>query len=146
MLALSFGNAWVLAFLVLPLAHVLWVWARKGRRLVLPFDHGGARGGRVLSALLRVAESQSEMKPLFEKISELDMSTLQLDEATRTHIRNLDLQLERLLSEVASGVRMAPSSNATTASTTVISIRVKPRSRPRHARALIAGIPRASGR
>ena len=53
--------------------------------------------------MLRVAESQNDMKPLFEKIADLDVSTLQLDEATRTHIRNLDLQLERLLSEVASG-------------------------------------------
>ncbi|MDJ0611195.1 MAG: flagellar motor protein MotA [Kiloniellales bacterium] len=53
--------------------------------------------------MLRVAESQNDMKPLFEKIADLDVSTLQLDEATRTHIRNLDLQLERLLNEVASG-------------------------------------------
>lgn len=53
--------------------------------------------------MLRLAETQSEMKPLFERISELDVSNMQLDEASRTHIRNVDLQLERLIGEVATG-------------------------------------------
>ena len=53
--------------------------------------------------MLRLAETQSEMKPLFERIADLNMSTMQLDETSRVHLRNVDLQLERLLGEVAAG-------------------------------------------
>jgi hypothetical protein len=53
--------------------------------------------------LLRLADSQAELKPLFERIADLDMSTLKLDDATRGHIRNLDVHLERLLGETAKG-------------------------------------------
>ena len=55
------------------------------------------------SVLLRLAESQNEMRPLFARIAELDTATLTLDETTRTHIRNLDIRMERLVSEVESG-------------------------------------------
>jgi membrane associated rhomboid family serine protease len=53
--------------------------------------------------LVRLAESQTEMKPLFQRIAELDMSTLNLDDTTRSHIRSLDVHMERLLGEVANG-------------------------------------------
>ena len=53
--------------------------------------------------LLRLAESQAELKPVFERIADLDMSTLQLDDATRGHIRNLDTHLERLIGDAAKG-------------------------------------------
>ncbi len=55
------------------------------------------------NVLLRLAESQAELKPIFERIADLDMSTLKLDDATRTHIRNLDTHLERLIGETAKG-------------------------------------------
>ena len=55
------------------------------------------------NVLLRLAETQNEMRPLFARIAELDTASLNLDEATRTHIRNLDIRLERLISEVESG-------------------------------------------
>lgn len=43
-----FAEPWVLSFLVAPFLLAVWVWARKGRRLALPFDHG--RPGRGLAA------------------------------------------------------------------------------------------------
>jgi len=57
MLALSFGNAWVLSLLVVPALLLVWVWRRESRRLVLPFDHGKGRRGVVLRVLLQSAES-----------------------------------------------------------------------------------------
>ncbi len=53
--------------------------------------------------LMRLAESQAELKPVFERIADLDMSKLQLDDATRAHIRNLDTHLERLIGETTKG-------------------------------------------
>ncbi len=53
--------------------------------------------------MLRLAESQTELRPFFERIADLDMSKMNLDDATRSHIRNLDGHLERLLGEVANG-------------------------------------------
>ncbi|MEM7225024.1 MAG: flagellar motor protein MotA [Pseudomonadota bacterium] len=55
------------------------------------------------SVLLRLAETQNEMRPLFTRIAELDMTSLNLDETTRTHIRNMDIRLERLVAEVETG-------------------------------------------
>jgi hypothetical protein len=51
--------------------------------------------------LMRLAETQAQLKPVFTRIAELDMSTLRLDDATRGHIRNLDVHLERLIGETA---------------------------------------------
>ncbi len=53
--------------------------------------------------LMRFAEIQSDLKPLFERIADLDLSTLKLDDQTRGHIRNLDGHLERLVGETAKG-------------------------------------------
>lgn len=57
MLAISFGNAWVLLFLTAPAFLLVWAWTREARRLVLPFDHGRNQRGTVLRALLQSAES-----------------------------------------------------------------------------------------
>ncbi len=53
--------------------------------------------------LLRLAETQSQLKPLLMQLAELDLSTTAIDEATRGHIRNLDFHMERLVGEVSSG-------------------------------------------
>lgn len=52
-----FGRPWLLLLLVLPLAHLFWVWQRRSRRLVLPFDQGGRGSGWFVRGLLGVAES-----------------------------------------------------------------------------------------
>lgn len=51
--------------------------------------------------MIRLAESQLEMKPLIAKLAEA--SGHGVDEATRSHIRNLDVTLLRALDELASG-------------------------------------------
>lgn len=56
----SFRHAWVLAFLVVPLALLAWTWKRRGRAVVLPVDHGGGHGSRwmrFVSGLVKTAES-----------------------------------------------------------------------------------------
>jgi hypothetical protein len=55
------------------------------------------------SVLLRLAEMQSQMKPVFTRLAEMDFAAGGLDESTRGHIRNLDVRLENLASEMASG-------------------------------------------
>jgi hypothetical protein len=55
------------------------------------------------SVLLRLAEMQSQMKPVFTRLAETDFSAGGMDESTRGHIRNLDVRLEHLASEMASG-------------------------------------------
>lgn len=57
MLAISFGNAWVLLFLTAPAFLLVWTWTREARRMVLPFDHGSNRRGIVLRCMLQSAES-----------------------------------------------------------------------------------------
>lgn len=52
-----FGRPWLLLLLVLPLAHLFWVWQRRSRRLVLPFDQGARGSGWFVRGLLGVAES-----------------------------------------------------------------------------------------
>ena len=52
-----FGRPWALLLLVVPIVLVLFAWNRRGRRVVLPFDHARAGGGRVLLSLLRFGES-----------------------------------------------------------------------------------------
>jgi Ca-activated chloride channel family protein len=54
---MSFANAWVLVLLIIPAALLVWVWKRKERRLVLPFDHSRAGRGLVLHMLLTLGES-----------------------------------------------------------------------------------------
>lgn len=52
-----FGRPWMLLLLALPLLHLCWVWQRRSRRVVLPFDHAGRGSGWVLRALLGIGES-----------------------------------------------------------------------------------------
>lgn len=47
----------VLLTLVIPVALLVWVWIRRDRRVVLPFDYGRQGQGSALRALLGVAES-----------------------------------------------------------------------------------------
>ncbi len=53
--------------------------------------------------LMRLAETQSDMKGLLTRLSEWDPAAGGMDETTRTHIRNLDLRLEHLLNDAATG-------------------------------------------
>jgi hypothetical protein len=59
---------------------------------------------RTEQALMKnLAESQVEMRGIFVKLGEGDSLGGGLDEASRIHIRNLDLYLARLLEEMHSG-------------------------------------------
>ena len=52
-----FRHRSLLALLVLPLLLLVWTWRRRGRALVLPFDHSGAAHGGWMAFFLRCAES-----------------------------------------------------------------------------------------
>jgi Ca-activated chloride channel family protein len=54
---MSFIYPWLLLLLLGPLALLVWVWLRAGRRLVLPFDHGQPGTGWGWRLLLGAAES-----------------------------------------------------------------------------------------
>jgi len=47
----------ILLLLLIPPLLVLWVWRRRGRSVVLPFDHGQQKSGRWLKAILNTAQS-----------------------------------------------------------------------------------------
>jgi hypothetical protein len=54
--------------------------------------------------LVRVAENQLELKPLLSRLIEaMSQGSLGIDDATRGHIRNLDVLMARLVEESASG-------------------------------------------
>jgi hypothetical protein len=57
------------------------------------------------SLMLKLAESQMEMKPILSKLSETLAGSqgFGFDDATRQHIRNMDVYTARLLEEVVSG-------------------------------------------
>ncbi|MBM3973584.1 MAG: VWA domain-containing protein [Planctomycetes bacterium] len=52
-----FGRPWMLLLLALPLLQLWWTWTRQGGRVVLPYDRGPRGSGRLVRALLGVAES-----------------------------------------------------------------------------------------
>lgn len=52
-----FARPWLLLLLVLPVLQMCWVWQRRSRRVVLPFDGGPRGAGWVVQGLLGVAES-----------------------------------------------------------------------------------------
>ena len=54
---MSFSQPWVLLLLVVPVLFGYWVWVRRGRRLVLPFDHGLPGTGRWIRTVLQVGET-----------------------------------------------------------------------------------------
>jgi len=53
--------------------------------------------------LIRLAEAQSQMKSLLTRLAETAAPTGGFDEASRTHIRNVDVRLEHLIKKLASG-------------------------------------------
>lgn len=58
------------------------------------------------SVLMRVAETQSQLKPILGRIADAGESQQQtggMDDATKDHIRNLDVRLERLVSDQQQG-------------------------------------------
>ena len=54
--------------------------------------------------MLRLAENQTEMKPILARLAEqFDKGGFGIDDASRAHIRNLDVYLGRLLEETTQG-------------------------------------------
>ena len=54
--------------------------------------------------MMRLAENQMEMKPILSRLSEINQPTTgELDEATRAHIRNLDVYMARLVDDISAG-------------------------------------------
>lgn len=53
--------------------------------------------------LMRLAETQNQLKPLLMQLAEANFAEGGMDEATRGHIRNLDFHMERLVGEIANG-------------------------------------------
>lgn len=51
----------------------------------------------------RLADTQSQMRAIFSQMAEQDQHAGGMDEATRTHIRNMDVRLEHLITELANG-------------------------------------------
>jgi Ca-activated chloride channel homolog len=52
-----FARPWLLLLLALPLLQLFFVWQRRGRRVVLPFDRAGRGSGRMVRAALGIGES-----------------------------------------------------------------------------------------
>ena len=49
---------WQLLFLlVLPFGLIVWIWLRQNGEIVMPFDHGRQKKGRVWKFFLNIAES-----------------------------------------------------------------------------------------
>jgi len=56
------------------------------------------------SLMLRLAETQTEMKPLLARLADqFDKGGLGMDDASKGHIRNLDVHLGRLLEDTTQG-------------------------------------------
>jgi hypothetical protein len=54
--------------------------------------------------MMRLAENQMELKPILSRLSELSVPTSgEMDEATRAHIRNLDVYMARLVEDLGAG-------------------------------------------
>jgi len=54
--------------------------------------------------MVKLAESQLELKPILAKLTETaSEGNFGIDEATRTHIRNLDVHIAQLLEDIPSG-------------------------------------------
>ncbi len=58
------------------------------------------------SVMMKVAETQSQLKPLLARIADASEGQQQgggMDETTRDHIRNLDVRLEKLVNDTSQG-------------------------------------------
>lgn len=56
------------------------------------------------SILVRLADSQAQLKPVLSQLAEVNGTAVGgLDEASRDHLRNMDIQIGRLVQEAASG-------------------------------------------
>jgi hypothetical protein len=53
--------------------------------------------------LMRLAETQSEVKNLIARMGDQGGPSGGMDDTTRSHIRNIDLRIEHLLNDAASG-------------------------------------------
>ena len=53
--------------------------------------------------MLRLAEAQSQMQPLLARLSEATPKSAGLDEASRAHLRNLDLRAGQIAQEMTKG-------------------------------------------
>ena len=53
--------------------------------------------------LMRLADTQNDVKNLITRLADLGAPSGGMDDTTRTHIRNLDLRLEHMLNDLASG-------------------------------------------
>ncbi|HEX9769366.1 MAG TPA: flagellar motor protein MotA [Kiloniellales bacterium] len=56
-----------------------------------------------LEVLIRLAEAQSQMQPVLARLSEASPKSSGLDEASRAHLRNLDLRAGQIIQELAKG-------------------------------------------
>jgi hypothetical protein len=52
--------------------------------------------------MVRIAENQSALRPVLQKLAD-SQSSGGMDEATRNHIRNVDVHLVRLIEDATSG-------------------------------------------
>ena len=58
--------------------------------------------------MVRLAENQMELRPLLTGFADsVRDGSLGIDQATRTHIRNLDVYLSRLVEDISSGRQQA---------------------------------------
>ena len=53
--------------------------------------------------MVKLVENQMEMRPVLERLAESGGKPVSLDEASRAHLRNLDVYMGRLLEEMVSG-------------------------------------------
>ncbi|MDA7618511.1 MAG: VWA domain-containing protein [Verrucomicrobiota bacterium] len=58
---MTFAHPWYLSFLVVPLLLLTWEWRRSGKRVVMPFDHFGIKGGRFWGVAIQCGQSLSPM-------------------------------------------------------------------------------------
>ena len=55
------------------------------------------------SVLLHLAETHAQLQPLLSRLGETDARAAGLDEASRSHLRNLDLRVGQMVGELAAG-------------------------------------------
>jgi hypothetical protein len=55
------------------------------------------------SVLMRLAETHSQLQPVLSRLSEVDPKAAGIDDASRAHLRNIDLRVGQMVGELASG-------------------------------------------